>query len=98
MTILDAVGAAASVDGATFQVWEDGREQVPVVVSITAGDPTIKLFGRVTAGDEWVELLSVNSTTGQLVPRFPQMYAALTFGTLPADARVSIDARGVAVA
>lgn len=54
------------------------RTHVPISVSITAGTATVKISGRNSDDDAWVELTSVEESDAPLVQWMPQMKAELT--------------------
>ncbi len=57
------------------------RTHVPISVSISAGTATVKISGRNSGDDEWVELTSVSASDAPLVQWMPQIKAELTAST-----------------
>lgn len=72
------------------------RTHIPVAVSITDGTATVKIWGRNSAEDSWVELADTTETDNICLQWCPQMKATLTAATA-ADVRVAVERAGTIV-
>lgn len=80
-----------------LQLKTPNRTHVPISVSITVGTATVKIWGRNTASDEWVELAEATATDAICLQWMPQMKATLSAAT-DATVRVSVERAGTEVA